>query len=128
MNKRSARKSILLVDDEHDNNSIFTIGLQDAGFEVDSYIDPEMALAAFKSDYYDLVLLDIKMPKMNGYELYEKLKKIDDKVKVCFLTASERYKEEHRPSFLSSGSTSFVTKPITVDDLVRKVNEMIKQK
>ena len=127
MNKRSARKSILLVDDEHDNNLIFTIGLQDAGFEVDSYNDPEMALAAFKSDYYDLVLLDIKMPKMDGYELYEKLKKIDDKVKVCFLTASERYKEEHRPSFLSSGSTSFVTKPITVDDLVRKVNEMIKQ-
>ena len=128
MNKRSARKSILLVDDEHDNNLIFTIGLQDAGFEVDSYNDPEMALAAFKSNYYDLLLLDIKMPKMDGYELYEKLKKIDDKVKVCFLTASERYKEEHRPSFLSSGSTSFVTKPITVDDLVRKVNEMIKQK
>ena len=128
MNKRSARKNILLVDDEHDNNLIFTIGLQDAGFEVDSYNDPEMALAAFKSNYYDLLLLDIKMPKMDGYELYEKLKKIDDKVKVCFLTASERYKEEHRPSFLSSGSTSFVTKPITVDDLVRKVNEMIKQK
>jgi DNA-binding response OmpR family regulator len=128
LNKRSARKSILLVDDEHDNNLIFTIGLQDAGFEVDSYNDPEMALAAFKSNYYDLLLLDIKMPKMDGYELYEKLKKIDDKVKVCFLTASERYKEEHRPSFLSSGSTSFVTKPITVDDLVRKVNEMIKQK
>ena len=128
MNKRSARKSILLVDDEHDNNSIFTIGLQDAGFEVDSYIDPEMALAAFKSNYYDLLLLDIKMPKMNGYELYEKLKKIDDKVNVCFLTASERYKEEHRPSFLSSSFTSFVIKPITVDDLVKKVNEVIKQK
>ena len=50
------------------------------------------------------------------------------KLKVCFLTASERYKEEHRPSFLSSGSTSFLIKPITVDDLVKKVNEMIKQK
>ena len=67
-------------------------------------------------------------PKMDGYELYEKLKKIDDKVNVCFLTASERYKEEHRPSFLSSNSTSFIIKPITVDDLVKKVNEMIKQK
>src|SRR5919202_3404459 len=126
LNKQSHKRSILLVDDEHDNNSIFTIGLQDAGFEVDSYIDPEMALAAFKSDYYDLVLLDIKMPKMDGYELYEKLKKIDDKVKVCFLTASERYKEEHRPSFLSSSSISFLIKPIRVDDLVKKVNELIK--
>ena len=68
------------------------------------------------------------MPKMNGYELYDKIRNMDNKVNVCFLTASERYKEEHRPSFLSSGSTSFLIKPITVDDLVRKVNEMIKQK
>ena len=117
----------MLVDDEHDNNSIFTIGLQDAGFEVDAYNDPKLALSAFKPDYYDLLLLDIKMPKMDGYELYEKLKKMDDKVKVCFLTASERYKEEHRPSFLSSSSISFLIKPITIDDLVKKVNEMIKQ-
>ena len=65
---------------------------------------------------------------MDGYELFEKLKKMEDKVMVCFLTASERYKEEHRPSFLSSSSTSFIIKPITVDDLVKKVNEMIKQK
>ena len=118
----------MLVDDEHDNNSIFRIGLQDAGFEVDAYTDAELALSAFKPDYYDLLLLDIKMPKIDGYELYEKLKKMDDKVKVCFLTASERYKEEHRPRFLSSSSTSFIIKPITVDDLVKKVNEMIKQK
>jgi DNA-binding response OmpR family regulator len=128
LNKHSAKKSILLVDDEHDNNLIFTIGLQDAGFEVDAYTDAELALSAFKPDYYDLLLLDIKMPKMDGYGLYEKLKKIDDKVKVCFLTASERYKEEHRPSFLSSSSTSFIIKPVTVDDLVKKVNEMIKRK
>jgi DNA-binding response OmpR family regulator len=122
------KRSILLVDDEYDHNSIFTISLQDVGFEVDAYNDPKLALSAFRPDYYDLLILDIKMPKMDGYELYDKIRKIDDKVKVCFLTASERYKEEHRPSFLSSGSTSFLIKPITVDDLVKKVNEMIKQK
>jgi CheY-like chemotaxis protein len=66
------------------------------------------------------------MPKMDGYQLYEKIKKIDNKVKVCFLTASERYKEERRPSALSS--SSFLLKPITIDDLVEKVNEMVKQK
>jgi DNA-binding response OmpR family regulator len=121
------KSRILVVDDEHDNSIIFTIGLQDAGFEVDAYNDPELALSAFKPDYYDLLILDIKMPKMDGYELCKKLKKIDDKVNVCFLTASERYKEEHRPSFLSSSFTSFVIKPITVDDLVKKVNELIKQ-
>jgi two-component SAPR family response regulator len=78
-----------------------------------------------KPDYCDLLILDIRMPNMDGYELYEKIKKIDNKVKVCFLTASERYKE-HRPSFLSS--SSFLIKLITMDDLVNKVNEKIKQK
>jgi two-component system, OmpR family, response regulator ChvI len=121
------KSRILLVDDEHDNCSIFKIGLQDAGFEVDAYNDPKLALSAFKPDYYNLLILDIKMPKMDGYELYDKIRKIDDKVKVCFLTASEKYKEEHRSSFLSSSSTSFLIKPITIDDLVNKVNEMIKQ-
>jgi DNA-binding response OmpR family regulator len=122
------KSRILLVDDEYDHNSIFTIGLQDAGFEVDAYNDPKLALSAFRPDYYDLLILDIKMPKIDGYELYDKIRKIDDKVKVCFLTASEIYKEEHRPSFLSSGSTSFLIKPITVDGLAKKVNGMIKQK
>ena len=83
----------MLVDDEYDHNSIFTIGLQDAGFEVDAYYDPQLALSAFKLDYYDLLILDIRMPKIDGYELYDKIRKIDDKVNVCFLTASERYKE-----------------------------------
>jgi DNA-binding response OmpR family regulator len=120
------KSTILLVDDDHDNGSIFKIGLQDAGFEVDAYNDSEMALSAFKPGHYDLLLLDIRMPKIDGYELYENIRKKDDKVKVCFLTASEKYKEEHRPSFLSS--SSFLIKPITIDDLVKKVNKMIKQK
>jgi DNA-binding response OmpR family regulator len=125
----SGKKRILLVGDEHDNSSILKLGLEDAGFQVNAYSDPKLALSAFKPDYYDLLILDIKMPKMDGYELYDNIRKKDDKVKVCFLTASERYKEEHRASFLSSGSTDcFLIKPITIDDLVNKVNEMIKQK
>ena len=125
----NSKKKILLVDDELDNSSIFKIALEDNGFHVDTYNDPELALSAFESNYYHLLLLDIRMPKMDGYELYAKIRKKDDKVKVCFLTASERYKEEHIPSFMSSGSTGcFLIKPITIDDLVKKVNEMIKQK
>jgi len=117
----SGKKRILLVDNDHDNSSMFKIGLEDAGFEVDVYRDPELALAAFKPRYYDLLILNIKMPKMDGYQLYDKIKKIDNKVKACFLTASERYKEVHRPSFVS-----FLIKPITIGELVDKVNEMIK--
>ena len=126
MSNYSGKKRILIVDDEHDNSSIFKIGLEDAGFEVNAYSDPELALSAFKPDFYDLLILDIRMPKMDGYELYDKIRKKDNKVKVCFLTASEKYKEEHRPSFPSSDSTDcFFIKPLTIDDLVRKVNEMI---
>jgi DNA-binding response OmpR family regulator len=110
------------VDDEPDNNRIFTIALRDNGFKVDAFEDPKLALSVFKPDYYDLLILDIKMPEMDGYELYDKIRKKDNKVKVCFLIASEKYQEVHRPSFLSFGSSSsssFLVKPITIDDLVK---------
>jgi CheY-like chemotaxis protein len=72
--KEQREKRVLLVDDEPDNNTIFKLGLEDGGFHVDAYNDPELALSAFKPDYYDLLILDIKMPKMDGYELYKKIK------------------------------------------------------
>ena len=73
---------------------MFRLGLEDDGFEVNVYNDAKLALSAFKPDYYDLLIFDIRMPKMDGYELYAKIRKKDNKVKVCFLTASEKYKEE----------------------------------
>ena len=127
----SEEKKILVVDDEPDNASIFTMGLEDDGFKVDTFTDPLSALSAFKEDKrrrkYDLLILDIKMPDMNGFELYEQIKKIDDKVKVCFLTAyGEGYTEEFKKMFPSSSlGVSFVRKPIRVDDLVKKVKEMV---
>jgi CheY-like chemotaxis protein len=125
------------VDDDADNSSIFRIALKDSGFDVHVFDDPTLALSNFKPVYYDLLILDIKMPKMNGYELYEKIKKIDDNVKVCFLTASaEQYKEEYGHKFMSFSSSSsllptdisFLIKPITIGDLIKKVNETITQK
>ena len=127
----SEEKKILVVDDEPDNASIFTMGLEDGGFKVDSFTDPLLALSAFKEDRrrrnYDLLILDIKMPDMNGFELYEQIKRIDNKVQVCFLTAfGEGYTEEFKKMFPSSSlGVSFIRKPIRVDDLVKKVKEMI---
>jgi two-component SAPR family response regulator len=86
-----ATKRILIVDDEADINFMFKVVLQNDGFKVDSFSDPLLALEDFKSRIYDLVLLDIVMPVINGFELYEKIKKIDNKVKICFLTASANY-------------------------------------
>jgi CheY-like chemotaxis protein len=125
MSKKSRR--ILVAEDEPDNAAIFTIGLEDGGFEVDTFIDPLLALAAFKEGKrYDLLILDIKMPDMDGFELYEQLKKIDSNVKVCFLTAfGEGYNEEFKKRCQSGSlSVSFFRKPIRVNDLVEKVNEM----
>jgi two-component SAPR family response regulator len=89
------------------------------------------ALSAFKPNYYDVLIFDIRMSIMNVYELYEKIKSIDNKVKVCFLTAyGEHYTEEFKMGFTSSSSLSniyFMRKPIMLDDLVKKVNEIITQ-
>lgn len=127
------KKRILVVDDEKDNTAVFSIALEDTGlFAVDSFTNPISALSSFKSNTYDLAILDIKMPKMNGYELYEKIKNIDHKIKVCFLTAfGEGHYEEFKRRFQggqedsSSTHVHFLRKPITIDDLVNKVNEII---
>jgi CheY-like chemotaxis protein len=131
MSKESKKKKVLVVDDEPDNASVFSMGLEDHEFEVDTFIDPLLALAAFKAGKrYDILLLDIKMPDMDGFELYNKIKEIDDKAKVCFLTAfGEGYHEEFRKRFSASSSAppsdaTFVRKPIRLDDLVKKVNEI----
>jgi DNA-binding response OmpR family regulator len=90
----SIGRRILLVDDEPDNNRIFTIVLQDNGYDVDAFEDPKLALAVFKPNYYDLVILDLRMPGIPGDELYQRLRKIDDKFKLCIMSAygSEHYK------------------------------------
>ena len=116
------------MDDEPDNASIFSMGLEDGGFEVDAYTDPLLALSNFKSGRkkYDLLILDIKMPDMNGFKLFEEIQKIDDEAKACFLTAyGEGYTEEFGRRFPSSLNVSFIRKPIRVDDLVKKVNEIV---
>jgi DNA-binding response OmpR family regulator len=121
-------KKILLVDDEPDITLGFSIGLEDAGFLVDAFNDPLLALQSFKqfmkekdSSYYALVLIDIKMPKMNGFELYREIRKVNDKVRVCFVTAFDLQEEDEDD--LKSVATSYVKpitirKPIAIDDLV----------
>ena len=81
----SKGRRILLVDDEPDNVRIFAITLRDAGFEVDAFEDPRMALSAFKPNHYDLLILDIRMRYMSGDQLYQKLRKLDDNLRSMFL-------------------------------------------
>src|SRR5918999_4794863 len=74
----------------------FKAALESAGFTIDAYEDPLVALSKFKSGYYDLVILDIKMSKMNGFELNAKMLKIDKHVRACFITAGEMYYDKVR--------------------------------
>jgi two-component system, OmpR family, response regulator ChvI len=117
------KRRILIVDDEIDTTLSFKKGLEAGGFEVDTYNDPLIALSNFKAGSYDLVILDVKMPKMNGFELYNQLESIDDKVKVCFITAYEVYYQALREIFPMSSVDCFIRKPIEIDNLVKYINK-----
>jgi two-component system response regulator ChvI len=115
------KKRILLVDDEHDITFAFSKGLENNGFVVDTFNDPQEALSNFKAGLYDLLLIDVKMPQMNGFELYQEIEKIDDKAKVCFITAFEVYYNSLRELFPTTKVDCFIKKPITTDDLVERI-------
>ena len=116
----------MVVDDEYDITFTLQAGLEDGGFDVEAFTDPELALSSFKPGLYDLVLIDIKMPKIDGFVLYELLKTLDNGVKVCFLTASEMYREEVREEKYSVlNNELFIQKPISTDDLIKKINNKI---
>ena len=115
-------KRILIVDDEKDITDTFKIGLEQQGFEVITYNDPELASSSFKENWFDLLLLlDIKMPNINGFELYRRLKKIDSKPKVCFITAFDVYYDEFKKIFPSLEVKCFLRKPISISDLIEQV-------
>ena len=119
---------ILVVDDEPDLTQVSTLALEYHGFKVDSFNDPQAALEKFEPGLYDLVILDIKMPKMDGFELYHEIKKKDSDAKVCFLTASELYYEEFRKKeYYALDRDMFIRKPIENEELVKEINKMIKR-
>jgi DNA-binding response OmpR family regulator len=115
---------VLLVDDEPDLTAIFSMGLEDNGLKVNTFNDPQLALSEFKEGAYDLVILDYKMPNMNGFELYKEIRKVDEKVRVCFLTASEIYHESLRvPPQTLNDVKCFIPKPISIDDFIKRIEE-----
>ena len=118
----STRRKILIVDDDIDLTSMFKMVLEMNGFEVDTYNDPLLALQHFKPNSYGMALFDIRMPELNGFELYKKIHKKDDRIKVCFITAFEVYIDEFKQSFPELEETKcFVRKPKAVEDLVKHV-------
>jgi CheY-like chemotaxis protein len=131
----------LLVDDEPDITMAISIALEADGFEVHSYNSPKLALFNFKPDYYDLAILDIKMPKMDGFRLYNQMKNIDGRIEICFITADDktyyegpqqrqkqntRVQEKISLEYCALNEEIFIQKPISNGDLIREIKKRIK--
>jgi CheY-like chemotaxis protein len=126
----SISKRILIVDDEPDVAMTLKLGLESSNdddkkiikFDVTSYTDPAEALSDFKPNFYHLLLVDITMPIMNGFEVCEKILLLDINVKVCFMTAGEINQEAIRELYpLRTIGGCFIKKPVEIDHLIRQL-------
>ena len=122
MNKR-----VLIIDDEPDIILTLRMALEQNGFRTDSYSDSILAYKNFRAGVYDLVLLDIKMPNVDGFQLYQKIKRTDGRVKICFLTASEFYDEEIRKEqgFDGFNEELFLRKPVEIACLIDTIRPLM---
>jgi DNA-binding response OmpR family regulator len=118
---------IMLVDDEPDINAAMSVVLKRAGYDVNTFDNPFIALEKLKPGFYGLIILDVKMPQMDGFELYREIKKVDKKAKICFLTASELYYENFRKEkFTPLDNELFIIKPISNAELLKKIDFILK--
>jgi CheY-like chemotaxis protein len=120
------RKRILVVDDEFDTSLTIKVVLEADNFNVDSFTDPHAALCNFTTGLYDLALIDMKMPVMNGFALYSEIKKLDNNVKICFLTAADdTYYEAFRKQALPKyDENCIIRKPVENEQLIKQINSI----
>lgn len=118
-------KQVLVVDDESDICVMLGKVLRENAFTVDSYIDSILALENFIAGLYDLIILDIKMPELNAFELYREIRTLDKKVDICFLTAGEMYYGIYSDIFSSLPDNCFIRKPVENKELLKRVNEIL---
>ncbi len=123
-NNYNYNNRILLVDDEPDITLTFRLVLEDNGFLVNAFTDSPLALSSFKQGLYALALIDIKMPKINGFDLYREIRRLDNKIKVCFMTAFDINKDELNAAIptLKEENPVIFRKPIKIEDLVEGIN------
>ena len=122
-------KRILIVDDNEDVTTTFKVGIEGSNnnadvnkkIEVCTYNDPVVSLSEFKPNFYDLLLVDINMPQMNGFELCEKMLAIDIDVKVCFMSSGKINREALRDIYPAISVGCFIRKPVSIDYLVKRI-------
>jgi CheY-like chemotaxis protein len=121
-------KRILIVDDDPDITLTFKKSLEaesnndnKISFNVYTYNDPLLALSEFKPNFYDLLLVDINMPKMNGFELSTKILELDLNPRICYMSSGQINQEALREQYPTLSIGCFIKKPVTIEDLVRRV-------
>ncbi len=119
---------ILLVDDENDILHVLKSGLESKGFEVDAYDSPQKAIDSFKPYLYDLAILDMRMPGLNGFGLYRQMKEVDPLLTACFLSAFEIHPEEFKKVFPSMADNvkTIIKKPVTISSLIKEITPFLK--
>jgi DNA-binding response OmpR family regulator len=118
---------ILVIDDEKDICLIVKISLEKNGFAVDAFNSPEEALDHFKPDYYDMLITDIRMPVMSGFEVYRRVRKLDNKIKIAFMTAFDVFDGEFKKVLPSIEVKCFFKKPMRMNELVKRIKEELKE-
>ena len=118
----------MLVDDEPDIANVLKSGLESNGFVVDAFTKPEDALASFKPGVFDILITDIRMPELTGFDLYREIRKNDANIKVAFLTAFEIYENEFHKMFRDVDVKCFMKKPVTISHLTTSINEELARK
>jgi CheY-like chemotaxis protein len=129
--RKTRIKAIMIVDDDPDTTLTFKKSLEAENYnssnnifvEVYTYSNPELALSEFKSNFYDLLLIDVNMPKMNGFELCTKLLEIDANPRICFMSSAEINHQGLREIYPATNIGCFIKKPVSIEFLVRKVKE-----
>jgi CheY-like chemotaxis protein len=119
------KKKILVVNDESDVTTMLKMTLERVGLRVDTFNDPVLALKSYKPHMYDLVILDVIMPDLDGLELYTQLKRKDSGINICFLTASsEPYREELlKEKYNQISRDLFLEMPLPTSELIREVKK-----
>ena len=123
-----AKKRVLLIDDDKDINNLFKIYLEKNGrYQIDAYTDPVNALYYFKKGLYDLVLLDLKMPQIDGITMYQQLKKIDNNTSICLITADIAHLEQLKEK-IPNIEKYVIYKPILLKNLKDKIDSLLFEK
>jgi CheY-like chemotaxis protein len=121
--QKSFKKRILIIDDDPDITLTFKAGLENNSkeFQVYTYNDPISLLGEFKPNFYDLILIDINLPYLNGFELCQRILEIDVNIRVCFVTAGEINEQALRELYPNIGMGCFIQKPVTIDYLSKRL-------